>query len=348
MVALGLVPSLVITTTGRRSGQPRSNPLLYVPDGDAYVVIGSNWGQQHQPGWALNLLAQPAAEVDVKGRRHRRCAPSWPPAPSGSGCGSCWSPSGPRTGRTCERAGGREIRIFRLVPTGAAPAGPTGLTGRGTPARRTAWLGWWRGRPTPASRPGDERAAAGGRRAPARTEVTRGHRRHELGTDPHLDDPRWRVAERVGAAALRRFPADIARGRGARPARARRRRRRRGRRGRAAAGHLPAGQRAGPGHPAGGRGAGRPDRGRRRRLPAAGPHDHPALAADRRPVRHHPGAARPDRLAARPCATSTWPGWPGPGRPSSAPPPGRRGTGAARRTPGPPGSPSGTRPTRRC
>ncbi|SCL58093.1 deazaflavin-dependent oxidoreductase, nitroreductase family [Micromonospora chersina] len=121
VVAFGLVPSLVLTTTGRRSGKPRSNPLLYVPDGDAYVVIGSNWGQQHQPAWSLNLLAQPAAEVDVKGHRvpvraepisgeererlFTRLVAEWPAY------------------RTyVERAGGREIRVFRLVPVGEPAA----------------------------------------------------------------------------------------------------------------------------------------------------------------------------------------------------------------------------------
>ncbi|MFE9690526.1 nitroreductase/quinone reductase family protein [Micromonospora sp. NPDC005806] len=123
VVAFGLVPSLVLTTTGRRSGKPRRNPLLYVPDGDAYVVIGSNWGQQHQPAWSLNLLAQPAAEIDVTGRRvpvradlisgdererlFARLVAEWPAY------------------RTyVERAGGREIPVFRLVPTGEpTPAG---------------------------------------------------------------------------------------------------------------------------------------------------------------------------------------------------------------------------------
>ncbi len=116
VVAFGLVPTLVLTSTGRRSGRPRSNPLLYVPDGDAYVVIGSNWGQQHQPSWTFNLLAQPSAEVDVKGHRipvraeqvtgadrdrlFDRLAQEWPAY------------------RTyVERAGGREIKVFRLVPT---------------------------------------------------------------------------------------------------------------------------------------------------------------------------------------------------------------------------------------
>lgn len=122
VVALGLVPSLVITTTGRRSGKPRSNPLLYVPDGDAYVVIGSNWGQQHQPGWAMNLLAQPAAEVDVKGRR----IPVRAEVATGAERERLWRllvTEWPAYRTYVERAGTREIRIFRLVPVGEPPTG---------------------------------------------------------------------------------------------------------------------------------------------------------------------------------------------------------------------------------
>ncbi|MFC8849358.1 MULTISPECIES: nitroreductase/quinone reductase family protein [unclassified Micromonospora] len=115
VVALGLVPSLVITTTGRRSGLPRSNPLLYVPDGDAYVVVGSNWGQQHQPAWALNLLADPAAEVDVRGRRVAVRAE----VATGAERDRLWElliTEWPAYQTYVERAGGREIRVFRLVP----------------------------------------------------------------------------------------------------------------------------------------------------------------------------------------------------------------------------------------
>jgi deazaflavin-dependent oxidoreductase (nitroreductase family) len=69
LIALGLVPSLLLTTTGRRSGRPRTTPLLGVPDGDAFVVIGSNWGGPRHPAWALNLLADPDATIVRKGRR---------------------------------------------------------------------------------------------------------------------------------------------------------------------------------------------------------------------------------------------------------------------------------------
>jgi len=62
------LPSLLLTTTGRRSGQPRTVPLLYAPDGDSFVVTASNWGQQHHPAWSGNLLADPAATIAIGGR----------------------------------------------------------------------------------------------------------------------------------------------------------------------------------------------------------------------------------------------------------------------------------------
>jgi deazaflavin-dependent oxidoreductase (nitroreductase family) len=72
-VALGQrdLPSLLITTTGRTSGKPRTNPLLYARDGDGFVVIGSNWGQAHHPGWSANLLANPYATINVRGAQIR-------------------------------------------------------------------------------------------------------------------------------------------------------------------------------------------------------------------------------------------------------------------------------------
>jgi deazaflavin-dependent oxidoreductase (nitroreductase family) len=68
VIALGVLPSLVLTTTGRKSGELRQQPLIYVPDGEDFVVIGSNWGQPKHPAWSGNLLAHPEASVLVKGR----------------------------------------------------------------------------------------------------------------------------------------------------------------------------------------------------------------------------------------------------------------------------------------
>jgi deazaflavin-dependent oxidoreductase (nitroreductase family) len=60
-------PSLLLTTTGAKSGLPRTCPLLYCRDGAQLVVIGSNFGQEHHPAWAGNLLAHPEAVVSIGG-----------------------------------------------------------------------------------------------------------------------------------------------------------------------------------------------------------------------------------------------------------------------------------------
>ncbi|WP_280182471.1 nitroreductase/quinone reductase family protein [Nocardia cyriacigeorgica] len=60
-------PVILLTTTGRKSGQPRTQPLLYVHDGDTLYVVGSNFGQAHHPAWTSNLLANPAATVVIAG-----------------------------------------------------------------------------------------------------------------------------------------------------------------------------------------------------------------------------------------------------------------------------------------
>ena len=61
----GLVPCLLLTTTGRRSGKKLTSPLFYSTAGDAYVVAGSKGGAETQPGWYLNLRANPVVEVQV-------------------------------------------------------------------------------------------------------------------------------------------------------------------------------------------------------------------------------------------------------------------------------------------
>jgi deazaflavin-dependent oxidoreductase (nitroreductase family) len=62
--AAGLA-SLLLTTTGRRSGTPRTVALTYVPDGSDYVVVASNGGADRHPAWWLNLEAVPEATVQV-------------------------------------------------------------------------------------------------------------------------------------------------------------------------------------------------------------------------------------------------------------------------------------------
>jgi deazaflavin-dependent oxidoreductase (nitroreductase family) len=59
-------PVLLLTTTGRKSGKSRTNPLLYTNAGDnAYMVIASKGGSDHHPLWYLNLEANPRADVTI-------------------------------------------------------------------------------------------------------------------------------------------------------------------------------------------------------------------------------------------------------------------------------------------
>jgi len=63
--------TLLLTTTGRKSGQPRINPLIYAPHGDDYMIVASRGGTDAPPGWYLNLTANPEVEVQVKGDRFK-------------------------------------------------------------------------------------------------------------------------------------------------------------------------------------------------------------------------------------------------------------------------------------
>jgi deazaflavin-dependent oxidoreductase (nitroreductase family) len=59
--------SLLLTTTGRKSGEPRTSALIFAKDGDDYLVVASMGGAPTHPSWYLNLTANPQAEVQVKG-----------------------------------------------------------------------------------------------------------------------------------------------------------------------------------------------------------------------------------------------------------------------------------------
>ncbi len=60
----GDTASVLLTTTGRRSGLPRAVALVAQRDGDDLVVVASNWGRTGHPAWSENLLAEPRAHVD--------------------------------------------------------------------------------------------------------------------------------------------------------------------------------------------------------------------------------------------------------------------------------------------
>jgi deazaflavin-dependent oxidoreductase (nitroreductase family) len=60
------VPILLLTTTGRKSGRPRTNALIFGRDGDDFLVVASMGGAPEHPNWYLNLEARPEAEIQVR------------------------------------------------------------------------------------------------------------------------------------------------------------------------------------------------------------------------------------------------------------------------------------------
>jgi proline iminopeptidase len=57
---------LLLTTTGRKSGEPRTTPLIYAEDGDNYVIVASQGGAPKHPGWYLNLSKDPKVELQIR------------------------------------------------------------------------------------------------------------------------------------------------------------------------------------------------------------------------------------------------------------------------------------------
>jgi deazaflavin-dependent oxidoreductase (nitroreductase family) len=112
------LPVIMLTTTGARTESPRTRPVLGLPDGDALIVIGSNWGQRPHPGWYHNLRAHPRASFthagrvvdvlasEVHGRDRERCF-------------ELATLSYPGFAHYRRRAAHREIGVFRLQPVNA-------------------------------------------------------------------------------------------------------------------------------------------------------------------------------------------------------------------------------------
>jgi deazaflavin-dependent oxidoreductase (nitroreductase family) len=64
------LPVVMLTTTGARTGKPRTVPVLGLPTADGLAVIASNWGRKRPPAWDANLRAAPSASIAIG--RHRR------------------------------------------------------------------------------------------------------------------------------------------------------------------------------------------------------------------------------------------------------------------------------------
>lgn len=115
MLSQWMVPSIVLTTTGARSGQPRRTPLATVPiDGDLYVVA-SNFGNENHPAWSYNLMANPAASVVHEGTE-RQVSATLLDADSKEAVWPRLVEVWPPYDRYVERSG-RELRVFRLSYT---------------------------------------------------------------------------------------------------------------------------------------------------------------------------------------------------------------------------------------
>lgn len=107
------LPVLLLTSTGRKSGLPRTVPIATLPDGDRWVIVGSNFGQAHHPAWSHNLLANPDATVEFKGRTYpvkAHLATSDEKAALWPRIVKVW----PNFDKYSDRAGGRDLRVFIL------------------------------------------------------------------------------------------------------------------------------------------------------------------------------------------------------------------------------------------
>ena len=175
--------TLILTTTGRRSGEQRPTPLIYQQHGDAYLVVASDGGADQPPAWYRNLEADPEVHVQVKADRfparardataggeardvaHHDRAPGPPTTttsrrPSGRSRWSCWSARAspfPRCRTTGRRPTGRRCppRPRCSGPRAPAPRRRSSRRRRSTTGRRTA------------RRPGGGPARRTGRRARA-------------------------------------------------------------------------------------------------------------------------------------------------------------------------------------
>lgn len=115
------LPVVTLTTIGAKSGASRSVPLIGIPDEEKVVLIASNWGQAHHPGWYFNLRAHPEADLSRSGRIRKYVAHE----ATGLEYAAYWN----RAVRLYasyaaykERPGGRKIPLMVLVPTSGCSA----------------------------------------------------------------------------------------------------------------------------------------------------------------------------------------------------------------------------------
>ncbi|MFD3422574.1 nitroreductase family deazaflavin-dependent oxidoreductase [Streptomyces decoyicus] len=113
LLSARMLPGVVLTATGARSGQPRRTPLACLPEeGGGWLLIGSNFGRPGHPAWTGNLLKNPDAEVSWRGRNvpvRARLLTGEERAEAWRTALAFWPPYAAYQARVA-----REIRLFRL------------------------------------------------------------------------------------------------------------------------------------------------------------------------------------------------------------------------------------------
>lgn len=115
LLSAQLLPGVILTSTGARSGQARRTPLACMPEGGgaSWILIGSNFGRTGHPAWTANLLAHPDATVSWKGQDipvTARLLEGEERAAAWTAVLAFWPPYA-----TYQRRVEREIRLFRIV-----------------------------------------------------------------------------------------------------------------------------------------------------------------------------------------------------------------------------------------
>ena len=114
-------PVIILTHTGAKTGAIRKNPIMRIPDGDAYIAVASAAGATNNPAWYVNLIAHPHVHVQDHAEHHELVAREvhgaekqrlWQIAES------YW----PHFPEYRKRAAGRDIPVLLLEPRADSPA----------------------------------------------------------------------------------------------------------------------------------------------------------------------------------------------------------------------------------
>ncbi|MFJ2159297.1 nitroreductase family deazaflavin-dependent oxidoreductase [Streptomyces sp. NPDC087856] len=120
LLSAQMLPGVILTSTGARSGQRRRSPLACMPEDGGWVLVGSNFGRTGHPAWTHNLIAHPDAEINWKGQEipvTARLLEGEERAAVWKAALTFWPPYA-----TYQKRIEREIRLFRI--TRRAGGGP--------------------------------------------------------------------------------------------------------------------------------------------------------------------------------------------------------------------------------